>query len=397
MDWKKEIKIPRPSLSGLRRFLDRGPQLSLRKPSIGRSSKVEAGGAPSTQARSKKRPSGKGRSLKRPSALSKGPEIKMPRLVTDLYADLRERHLLPLVVLLIAGMIAAPLFLGNGSDKTKPAGAPAAAAGAASATDASAFAVVPAARHLRSPEKRLGHRQALNPFRADTKAGGGEGSTSTGNGGSQGSSGGGKEPTAAESSSGGSSSGSTITAQATPTEASPAQGAPQQATPTQPSAPESPSAAGSPTENVTVQVNVTTFVANVKSGLVPGELTEEMKLTPMTKLPDAKDPVVMFAGLSQDDKRALFLMTSEVTGYYGKVHCAVDKLACQMVELKPGNAAIFSYGLGEEEKRYKVVIQDIEPVVTSVERSTAKTVTKTDHEHPAERGSALALAHRFSK
>jgi hypothetical protein len=379
MDWNKEIKIPRPSMSWLRRLLNSGRQRR-----------------PSSKATSTKRPSIKGPSLKRPGALSKGPEIKMPRLVTDLYADLRERHLLPLVVLLIAAMIAAPLLLGNGGDKMKPAVAPVPAAGAAGVTNDSAFAVVPAARHLRSPEKRLGHRQALNPFRVDTKAGEGEGSTATGNGGSQGSSGGGKELSATESSSGGSSSGSTIAAQANPAEVTPAQAAPEQATSTQPSAPESPSAAGSPTENVTVQVNVTTFVANVKSGLVPGELTEEMKLTPMTKLPDAKDPVVMFAGLSQDDKRALFLMTSKVTGYYGKVHCAVDKQACQMVELKPGNAAIFSYGLGEEEKRYKVVLQNIEPVVTS-ERSTAKTVSRTGHEDPAERGSALGLAWRFSK
>ncbi len=347
MDWKQEIKIPRPSLSKLRRLLNSGPQLSLKKPST------------------------KGSSLKRPSALSKGPEVKMPRFVADLFADLRERHLLPLVAVLIAAMIAAPLLLGNTSEKKKPAGATATVGGAAGETSDSSFTVIPAARHLRSPEKRLGHRQALNPFRVDTAAGEGESTEATGAGGSHESSGGGGEAAGSESSGG---SSSVV------------------ASPVQPAAPEGSSTGGSTTENVTVQVNVTTFVANIKAGNVPGELSEEKKIPPMTKLPSANNPVVMFAGLSQDDKRALFLMTSKVTGYYGDVQCAVDKQACQMVELKPGHAAIFSYGLGGTEQRYKIVLQGIEPVVSSVESSTAKTEEKADHEHPAKRGSAVTQA-----
>ncbi|MFT3863537.1 MAG: hypothetical protein QM729_04635 [Solirubrobacterales bacterium] len=353
MDWNKEIKIPRPSFSGLKRLLNSGPQLSLKTPSIGRSST-------------------KGPLPRRPKALSRGPQIKIPRLVTDLYADLRDRHLLPVVVVLIALIIAAPILLGNSSEKKEPAGATAAVAGAGGETSDSSFTVVPAARHLRSPQKRLGRRQALNPFRIDTEAAAEASEASeTGSGGSEGSESGG-EASGGESSSGGSSSSEA-------TEGATAGGSTSTET------------------NVTVKVSVVAYVAAIKTGYVPGELTGEREISPMTKLPSAKDPLVLFTGFSEDDKRALFLMTSKVTGYYGEVHCAVDKKACQMVELEPGHAAIFSYGLGKDEKRYKIVLQKIEPVTSTAESANAKTVEKTEHERPAERDSAIAQARSFSK
>src|SRR6202012_1515611 len=100
--------------------------------------------------------------------LSAGPQVKMPRAVADLYADLRDRHLLPLVALLIVAIVAAPILLNKGSDsKTPPPVAAATVSG--TATSSSSFTVVPAARRLRSPGKRLGHRQPLDPFRVEKK------------------------------------------------------------------------------------------------------------------------------------------------------------------------------------------------------------------------------------
>ncbi len=275
IDWKKEIKMPRLSLSWLkslfarlRGLLNRGPSINLPGSSI----------------------KGKGPSVKRPKALSKGPQIKMPRLVTDLYGDLRERHLLPLVILLIAAIVAAPILLGNKSDKKEPT-AVAPIAGEAATSDSS-FSVVPAARKLRSPSKRLGHRQALDPFRVDSKAAEGEssGTTETG-GGSEGSSSGGSEAAATGSSSGGAPATETTTTESPPTTT-------EHTTTTT-------------TGNVTVQVNVIGYVAVIKAGDVSGEPTEEREIAPVAKLPSKKEPLVVFTGLTPDAKRAQFLMTSK--------------------------------------------------------------------------------------
>ena len=51
--------------------------------------------------------------------LKKGPElklsaIKVPGFLQDIYYDLRDRHLLPLVVLLLVAFVAVPILVGNG-------------------------------------------------------------------------------------------------------------------------------------------------------------------------------------------------------------------------------------------------------------------------------------------
>jgi hypothetical protein len=383
IDWKKELRMPRPSslrpkdwVWRIRDWWDarrNGPLVS------------HADRAP-------KESSGpralKGPILRRPKALRNSPQVKMPRPVTDLYADLRDRHLLPLVAVLIVAIIAAPILLNSKSDK-QPGEVVTGAVSAGGGAGEPSFTVVPAARDLRSPAKRLGHRQALDPFRIDTKAAEAEteGKEATGNGESEAggagsteipASGGDNEIAITESSSGG---------------ASPAESAPVESSP--PATGESTSS--STTANVTVQNEVVDYTVDMEAGVVPGELSEKSEVEPMTKLPSAKNPVVLFVGLSQGNKRALFLMTSKVTAYNGAVHCAVDKDACQMVELKPGHAAVFSYGLGEAESRFKVVLKKIEPVVKTSKAAATKTVKTTTREHPARRGSAVGQARSFTK
>ncbi len=429
MDWRKEIKIPRPSLSGLRRLLNSGPELSLKKPSIRRSSKVEGegGGAPSTKGTSGKRRSIKGPSLGRPGVLSKGPEVKMPRLISDLYADLRERHLLPLVVLLIAAMIAAPLLLGNGGEDKKQANQSVTATGAGGQTGAQAFAVVPAASRLRSPEKRLGHRQPLDPFRTvkgkEGKTHGNSstsGTTGTGEAASPTASSGGatpvtetQPPRSAEIKVTETAAGDkelTIkesTSSTSPTTTPPASevGGSETGSSGASSGTTSESSTTTTTEGSTGQ-SVVGYTVDLKTGDPEGELTEENEVAPMTKLPSAKNPLVVYVGLSQDNKRALFLMTSKVTAYYGAVHCVVDAQACQMVELTPGKTALFEYVSGETEAKYKVVLEKIVPVSQGSSQSSSEKTTrqnvwdrpaKTRGANPTPRGNALGMAHRFSK
>lgn len=419
IDWKKEIKLPKPSLSALKR----GPSLSVKKPLIKKPS-LKKGATPtaptpvrsSASAAPKKRPS-----LKRPKALSAGPQVKVPGPVADLYGDLRDRHLLPLVALLIAAIVAAPILLNKSSDSQTEAPVAAAPSSGNEATGSS-FSVVPAARRLRSPEKRLAHRQPLDPFRIEkqkqtkeggSKSGGDKGSADSGGG----------EPT------------SSTTVAAAPVTSEPT--APRSAeikvsespegdkevtinestssttsTPptSEPSATAGASVPGSTgaSEGTAGGTEVVGYQIDIKAGDASGELVEEEEVAPMTKLPTAKNPLVVFTGLSQDHKRALFLMTSKVTAYYGAVHCVVDKQACQMIELTPGKPAIFEYITGETEARYKVVVEKIEPVTkvqAGVEKNVETTVRKTTTVHPAEatsenptpRADALSAARHFSK
>ena len=285
--------------------------------------------------------------LKRPQSTrtrSSAPSVKPPKFIADLYADLRDRRLLPLVALLLVAIVAAPILLSGGSGEEGPEPAIPSPAPSGAAAQAS-FAVVPAAPTLRDYHRRLGHRQARDPFQqpvtpeASGAAGSGEGSGSTASG------------------KAGEGSGS-----ATPTE-----------TPVAVEGGSEGSGQGKEpktTTKVVVQDKVLGYEIDAKAGFV-GHVKPRDGIEPSTKLPNAKNPVIVFMGFSKDNKRALFLMSRNVTAYYGKAHCALDKQACQLVELKPGNSATFAYGYGEA--RYKLTLRRIVPVVST--REAAATVT----------------------
>ncbi len=282
--------------------------------------------------------------------------LKPPQFLSDLYWDLRDRRLLPLVAVLLVAIVAVPIVLsGKGEEEESSSIAPITSVGG-SASKAS-FAVVPADTGLRDYHRRLGHRTELNPFRppkAPKKA-----KQSSGSGGGSGSS-----------SVGAGSSGSTSV----------------ETTTSEP--PSSSGGSGNTTSstNVVVQNQVVGYTIDVEAGYE--ELQEQNNLKPMTDLPSKKSPLVVFMGVSEDHKRALFLMTSSVTAYYGKAHCSLDKQACQLLEMKPGTTETFATGYGESEKRYKLVLDKINRVVTTNEAAaTTTTKKKTVTEKPAEEGS----------
>ncbi|HTT94454.1 MAG TPA: hypothetical protein VMF55_07260 [Solirubrobacterales bacterium] len=328
--------------------------------------------------------------LRRPSL--DGPDLRMPKFLTDLYADLRDRHLLPLVALLIVAIVAAPILLSGGGEQEEPAAiTPAGVEG--EAKDAG-LTVVPAEDGLRDYKRRLGHRVALNPFRQppepEAKGSPGEGSPE-----------GGSESGAAPSSSSGNevvtttvggvttetvapapsershhksnpkrSSGGEPTEAGEPTEptaAEPTPSAPVETTetakPAEPtrtgSSTRGPTAESSPTaKEVTTGGAIVGYTIDAEAGFVP-KTTEKTDIAPMTKLPNKKHPLVLFMGLSKNHKRALFLMTSNVTAYFGG-RCALDKQACQLVEVAPGKGVTFAAGYGNT--RYKLHLKRIVPI-----------------------------------
>jgi hypothetical protein len=250
--------------------------------------------------------------------------IKAPRLVADLYADLRERRLLPLVALLIIATVAVPFLLSR-EEKEAPALVP--LPPAPSKTSPTGFSVVPADPGLREVEKRLGYRKARDPFRIPKPL----------------------QKAVAEdedAAPGGFETESGFDASPPPVE----EGGGPVVTET--------------TTKVVVEADVTDWGIDIKGGFVDSAEEEREFVPPMTPLPNKKTPIVTFVGLSEDRTGAVFLMSSDVTAYYGKGSCLGNPKSCQMLELKPGKQATFAVGFGET--RYKLQLRAIVPKVMSI-------------------------------
>jgi len=270
--------------------------------------------------------------LKKPNLkLSKGSSasLKPPKLATDLYADLRDRRLLPLIAVLGVAIVAVPFLL---SDKSEQKPAPVAAAPPAPA--AASFSVVPAKPELRDYRKRLHHRKRESPFSTYAAARVPnetreqvEGVINT--------EGSGSETTATETSTETSTTGAT---EAPTTEYAPAQ---------------------PPVIKATVKANVG-FAAVLKVGFVDGE-PQQRAIEGQTELPNEKNPAIVYTGISPDKKGALFLMTNSVTAFYGDGKCVVNGPPCQQLKLEVGKSATFAIGFGET--RYKVTLLGFAPIV----------------------------------
>jgi hypothetical protein len=90
--------------------------------------------------------------MKRPRGPElKMPEIKVPPFLSDLYWDLHDRRLLPIVALLVVAIVAVPFLLGGGgSEEAKPAHSGAASSLKREMTDVSELTVVRADPGLRA-------------------------------------------------------------------------------------------------------------------------------------------------------------------------------------------------------------------------------------------------------
>jgi hypothetical protein len=279
--------------------------------------------------------------------------LKVPTVFEDLYQDLRDRRLLPLVALIVVAIIAVPFLLGGGTEEEEtapsagvPLEAPTSAAGAS-------LSVVKAEPGLRDYRKRLRHRRAVNPFKphytgpvlAGTQLNGApEGTTTT--------------TTTTESS-------SSATVEATP-------------------APPSGSSGGASSTgngnngrgneggaNPAGKLTLYAFAADVKITKTttkpdgekskPEEIEKERVLPPAA-LPGEKAQVVTYMGISPTTKKPLLLVSEDVQSVFGETKCIAGSGRCQLIEVEPQMPVTFVYG--ENDVRYKINIFKIEPVVT---------------------------------
>jgi hypothetical protein len=293
--------------------------------------------------------------VKRPQGPQmKMPDLKAPAVVADLYYDLRDRRLLPLIALVAVAIVATPFLLGQDSEVTEPPPVPAAiqalkeSGGERTAT----LTVVEAKPGLRDYRKRLRGREPLDPFRSfgkpslkGAKLGSGKGSGSASSASTTSTSTTVKETTTKTRTTDETSSGGGSTPTGLPSSGS----------------------GGSGKSHVTFY----TFAIDVKIvKSVDGKAQEPVvrkRVMSQTPLPGEKDQVVTYMGPARtEDGKAtgnvLLLASDRVTEIAGDAKCLSGEEVCQLLEVEPGFPVVFA--VGAEGTKYTINVLKLGLVVT---------------------------------
>ncbi|HET8814683.1 MAG TPA: hypothetical protein VFM51_06975 [Solirubrobacterales bacterium] len=276
-----------------------------------------------------------------------GPELKMPKLrggdmkvppfLSDLYFDLRDRRLLPLVALLLVAIVAAPILLAGGSEEPEPL-TPGPAAVDTTPTSAKTLTVVKAAPGLRNYKKRLGHRSPTNPF--DQRFDGARVESGQLN----------EVTTSSETPT--SETGTNFdepTVTSPPTGGSPGEDSDGDGVPD-----------GLTFFTFELDVQITKIETKPNGGLEKTGPNVHRGVKAPAPLPGEKAPVVTYLGMGVETRAPLFLISTDVTAVYGEGQCVAGTDTCQLIALKPGFPVTFVYG--ENDVRYKINVLDVEAV-----------------------------------
>jgi hypothetical protein len=306
--------------------------------------------------------------MKRLGPELKMPELKAPTFLVDLWWDLWDRRLLPLVALIVVAIVAVPFLMGGGSKAVPPPLAASLAAGAGAPGPASAgssdLAVVEAKPGLRDYHRRLARRSPTDPFvqrfTAPVLTGAelshqSESSTSST-----------ITTTTTSPTGGGGESGSGSSGHSTSEPVS-----------SGPSSQEGKTTGGAPSSGGTAKPHLVffAFAINVKitrwggqeaaaeQGEQKPERSIKKRVMPLTPLPGEKAPVVTYMGPSGKKGKLLLLVSNEVRSTSGEATCAVSGASvCQLLEVEPGFPVSFVYGANEVHYTFNVL--KVELVVT---------------------------------
>lgn len=278
--------------------------------------------------------------------LKKGPELKLselkvPPFLSDLYWDLRDRRLLPLVALVVVAIAAVPILLGG---KSSPPVSPSTLSIAPPTTDGaegSRLVAVEAKPGLRNYHKRLAHRSPTNPFKQRYTA-----------------------PQAAGAQLGGESTSTSTTSTSTSTTTTTTEGGGGGSTthvPTEPT-----ESGGAPPSG---SLRLYTFAADIKivrsetkpdGKVVHDEPIVRHRVVAPAPLPSEKTAAVAYMGMDKSHK-PLLLVSDAVTGVFGEGKCLAGEEACQLLEVETNMPVTFVYGESGN-IRYKITILKLEPV-----------------------------------
>jgi hypothetical protein len=292
----------------------------------------------------------------------KGPDLKMPDLkvpgfVTDLYYDLRDRRLLPLVAFVLIAIVAVPFLLAGGSDEAAPPRVEPPAEGAS--VNASQLTVVKATPGLRDYRKRLKSRSPKDPFEGP----GTKSDLSDAQLGSEGDNG--FESSEVTSSS----TSTTTTSGATTTETTKTTKKDGVVTTETESKTEPDESGGqgeqAPDGDITlfafaIDVRIKKAITAPDGSTESGDPETRSRVLSPAPLPGEKTQVVTYAGISPKTKNPLFLVSDEVTSVFGEAKCLSGDKTCQLLEVEKGMPLTFVYGPGAA--RYKITVLKIFPV-----------------------------------
>jgi hypothetical protein len=325
--------------------------------------------------------------------MKKGPELKfselkVPDFLYDLFYDLKERHLLPLVALLVVAIVGAPIYF-KSSTKSDPE--PAATPGGATATASTAadtgetLVVARSEPGLRDYRQRLKEYHELDPFgqregqvaATATEASASEGSTTT------------VEP--AEATAIGEETGGVSETSV-------------ESIPYMPESFESDPTESNPTESGgTTRTRYASNAIDVRIVAVPPPATEQKptnkeepqaqvrrNLPELTMLPSRQTPAATYIGLSNDGKKALFVVSSDVVSLFGEGICVIGSQSCQLLALEPGLPETFVYG--PQEHTYRIEVLKINKTYSAKPRRAALGATKGKHQSRGGDGSGAGGA-----
>jgi hypothetical protein len=284
----------------------------------------------------------------------RGGEMKLPPFFSDLYYDLRDRRLLPIVALVLVAIAATPFLLSGGGEEAEPLPAPSPIAGASSVPND--LTVVQAQPGLRSYKKRLARRSPTDPFHqrftAPVLSGEESRAVSTTTPSSTG-----ESSTPAPEVSGGGSSFSP------PVETTPAGTGGGSSGGSQPSA--GGKGSGDLPEGTTYTLAVTLQITRIEAkpdGTVDKQgptLYKDVRAP--APLPGEKTPVITYLGMGSKGRVPMFLVSNEVTGIFGEANCISGAKTCQLLVLEEGFPVTFVYG--ENDVRYKINLVKATPVI----------------------------------
>ena len=277
----------------------------------------------------------------------KGPELKMPelrvpRFLGDLFYDLHDRRLLPLVALALVAIVAVPVLLGGDSEEIAPPPAGSGAISPAPGSQAAQLTVVESAPGLRDYRKRLARRTPTNPFKQRYTGPMLKGAK--------------LNPQTSTTSSTSSTTKSEADITTTTTTTADLGTAPA----SEPSSPGGTAKGGEP------RLVLFTFEIDVKivrlEGKGRGSSSVRRGVEPTTPLPGEKAPVVTYMGASAKEGKALLMVSNNVKAVFGDGKCLSGTDTCQLLEVETGFPQTFVYG--PNNVRYRINVLKIEPVVT---------------------------------
>ena len=245
--------------------------------------------------------------------------IQSPQLLADLYRDLRNRRLLPLVIVLTVGLAVVPIALSSSSEATPPVPAP--TAPVASKSNAPTSQVVTSDPGVRDYKRRLPGEIGKDPFVQLFAPPVGAGATDSG-----------LSTSTTPTTSSGAVSGTTGAGSAGTTVSGGGAGS----TPSVPTGGADP-IAGTETGNDKYLV----FQLAVKSGASGEALKSRDHVEAFDSLPSKSVPALTYLGVSVDSglnaKRAFFLVSNGVSEVSGDGKCIVGD-PCQLLSLEPGQS-----------------------------------------------------------